>query len=85
MKFKTVNISLPAALLERADAQAKLNYAPRSEYIRRALLRQVASDEANSSPEALISCKETHRLKAARLIAKEIKEAEADGGLTEIY
>jgi metal-responsive CopG/Arc/MetJ family transcriptional regulator len=38
---KTVNISLPEELLERIDAQAKAEYASRSDFIRDTLVKRL--------------------------------------------
>jgi metal-responsive CopG/Arc/MetJ family transcriptional regulator len=44
MDVKIINISLPSELIKHVDAQAKLNYASRSEYIKRALIARLKSE-----------------------------------------
>lgn len=42
----TINLSLPKALVQRADAQAKKEYTSRSDVFRRALLELLKREEA---------------------------------------
>jgi len=42
----TINISMPRALVARADAQAKREYTSRSDVFRRALLELLKKEEA---------------------------------------
>ena len=44
----TINLSLPKALVQRADAQAKKEYTSRSDVFRRALLELLKREEAEA-------------------------------------
>ena len=61
MSTKIINISLDPELLALIDAQAKSQYATRSEYIKRAILTQLKSEgrESNlaSSPEVIANAR----------------------------
>lgn len=46
MATKIINLSLPPELVELIDAQAKLMYASRSEYIKRAIIAQLKEEDA---------------------------------------
>ena len=46
MSTKTFNLSLPSELVDLIDAQAKREYATRSEYIKRAIMAQLKADDA---------------------------------------
>ena len=46
MSTKTFNLSLPQALLEKLDKRAKIDYSSRSEYIRKAIVSQMRTEEA---------------------------------------
>lgn len=46
MATKIINLSLPPELVELIDAQAKLMYATRSEYIKRAIIAQLKAEAA---------------------------------------
>ena len=43
---QTINLSLPKALVQRADVQAKKEYTSRSDVFRRALLELLKKEEA---------------------------------------
>ena len=45
MSTQTFNLSLPEGLVKKIDKAAKLNYASRSEYIKRVLLNQTQAEE----------------------------------------
>jgi metal-responsive CopG/Arc/MetJ family transcriptional regulator len=45
LSTKTINISLPAKLLDEVDEAAKDEYASRSDYIRDSILRKLRSGE----------------------------------------
>jgi metal-responsive CopG/Arc/MetJ family transcriptional regulator len=49
MSTKTFNLSLPKALLEKLDKWAKIDYSSRSEYIRKAIVSQMRTEEALES------------------------------------
>jgi metal-responsive CopG/Arc/MetJ family transcriptional regulator len=57
MSTKIFNLSLPSDLVALIDTQAKREYATRSEYIKRAIMAQLKTDnafeglESNKSPE----------------------------------
>ena len=61
MEKRTLTITLPIELINRIDDQAARIYASRSEYIKQAVLVQVAIDEANSGPEAFRTINESRR------------------------
>ena len=46
MSTKTFNLSLPQTLLEKLDKRAKIDYSSRSEYIRKAIVSQMRTEEA---------------------------------------
>jgi len=46
MASQTFNISLPAELVAQIDQQAAHEYASRSEYIRRAVVKQLRAEQA---------------------------------------
>jgi len=46
MSTKTFNLSLPVDLVNELDKRAKKDYSNRSEYIRRAVVNQMRSEEA---------------------------------------
>ncbi len=48
MSTKTFNLSLPQALVEALDKRAKDDYSSRSDYIRKAIVNQMRSEEALS-------------------------------------
>ena len=45
MSTKTFNLSLPQALVEAMDKRAKMDYSSRSDYIRKAIVNQMRSEE----------------------------------------
>lgn len=46
MSTKTFNLSLPEALVEALDKRAKSEYSSRSDYVRRAIVNQMRTEEA---------------------------------------
>lgn len=46
MSAKTFNISLPQALVEAMDKRAKSEYSSRSDYVRKAIVNQLRTEEA---------------------------------------
>ena len=48
MASQTFNISLPKELVEQIDEQARRDFSSRSEYIRRAVVKQLRSEQALS-------------------------------------
>jgi metal-responsive CopG/Arc/MetJ family transcriptional regulator len=46
MSTKTFNLSLPQALVEALDRRAKSDYSSRSDYIRRAIVNQMRTEES---------------------------------------
>lgn len=46
MKSKTFNISLPKELVEELDLQASKDFSSRSDYIRKAILSQLRTEQA---------------------------------------
>lgn len=46
MSTKTFNLSLPIALVEALDKRAKGDYSSRSDYIRKAVVNQIRTEEA---------------------------------------
>jgi len=46
MSTKTFNLSLPVDLVKELDKRAKKDYSNRSEYIRRAVVKQMRTEEA---------------------------------------
>lgn len=53
MGTKIINLSLQAELVELIDAQAKREYATRSEYVKRAVMAQLKADNALTKDTAL--------------------------------
>lgn len=49
MSTKTFNLSLPQALVEALDKRAKDDYSSRSDYIRKAIVNQMRTEEALSN------------------------------------
>jgi metal-responsive CopG/Arc/MetJ family transcriptional regulator len=47
----TINLSLPKALVQRADVQAKREYTSRSDVFRRAILELLKREEAEAEGE----------------------------------
>lgn len=48
MSTKTFNLSLPQALVEALDKRAKDDYSSRSDYIRKAIINQMRTEETLS-------------------------------------
>ena len=48
MSTKTFNLSLPRALVEALDKRAKEDYSSRSDYIRKAIVNQMRTEETLS-------------------------------------
>jgi metal-responsive CopG/Arc/MetJ family transcriptional regulator len=46
MTVKTFNLSLPQALVEALDKRAKSEYSSRSDYVRKAIVNQMRTEEA---------------------------------------
>jgi metal-responsive CopG/Arc/MetJ family transcriptional regulator len=46
MSTKTFNLSLPQALVEAMDRRAKKDYSSRSDYVRKAIVNQMRTEEA---------------------------------------
>lgn len=46
MATQTFNLSLPEELVKELDAQAKRDYSTRSEYVRKAIVNQLRSEQA---------------------------------------
>ena len=46
MSTKTFNLSLPITLVEELDKRAKRDYSSRSDYIRKAVVNQMRTEEA---------------------------------------
>ena len=46
MNTQTFNLSLPKELVKQLDAQAKKDFQSRSEYVRKAILNQLRSEQA---------------------------------------
>jgi metal-responsive CopG/Arc/MetJ family transcriptional regulator len=46
MSTKTFNLSLPQELVEKLDSQAKKDFSSRSDYIRKAVVNQLRSEQA---------------------------------------
>lgn len=49
MASQTFNISLPQELVEQIDDQARREFSSRSEYIRRAVVKQLRTEQALSA------------------------------------
>lgn len=49
MKYKTLNFSLPEQLVQQVDVQAGRDFSSRSDFIRKALLNQLRSEELLTS------------------------------------
>jgi metal-responsive CopG/Arc/MetJ family transcriptional regulator len=49
MTTKTFNLSLPQALVEALDKHAKKEYSSRSDYVRKAIVNQMRTEEALST------------------------------------
>lgn len=49
MSTQTFNLSLPKSLVQQMDAQAKRDYASRSEFVRKAIINQLRSEQALQS------------------------------------
>ena len=45
MSTKTFNLSLPQALVEALDKRAKKDYSSRSDYVRKAIVNQMRTEE----------------------------------------
>jgi len=46
MSTKTFNLSLPEELVDKLDDQAKKDYSSRSDYVRKAVINQIRSEQA---------------------------------------
>lgn len=46
MSTQTFNLSLPKQLVAKLDAQAKKDYSSRSDYVRKAIINQLKSEQA---------------------------------------
>lgn len=46
MSSQTFNLSLPKELVKKLDAQAKKEFSSRSDYVRRAIVNQLKSEQA---------------------------------------
>lgn len=46
MSTKTFNLSLPEELVDKLDSQAKKDFSSRSDYIRKAVVNQLRSEQA---------------------------------------
>jgi Ribbon-helix-helix protein, copG family. len=46
MSTKTFNLSLPITLVEALDKRAKRDYSSRSDYVRKAIVNQMRTEEA---------------------------------------
>ncbi|CAN5371492.1 hypothetical protein BH10PAT4_BH10PAT4_5000 [soil metagenome] len=49
MTTKTFNLSLPEALVQALDKRAKSEYSSRSDYVRKAIVNQMRTEEALSA------------------------------------
>ena len=46
MSTQTFNLSLPKELVEKLDSQARRGFSSRSDYVRRAIINQLQSEQA---------------------------------------
>lgn len=46
MSTQTFNLSLPKELVEKLDSQARREFSSRSDYVRRAIINQLQSEQA---------------------------------------
>lgn len=49
MNTRTLNLSLPAQLVQEVDAQAKKDYSSRSDFIRKAVINQLRSEQETAA------------------------------------